>query len=328
MGDILVSSTVLPLLKKKYPNAKISFLLDEKHQQILTGNPYLDRLIFWKKENFSTMLFEIRKQKFDIVIDLYSKIDTGLLTFFSGAKKRIGFFKKYTQFFYNLPVKRKKKAVSKNTTLSIEHRLQLLEPLGIGFEEVFPKIHLLEEEVENANQILLEHGLSKDDNLIMISTFGSNDEKTYPIEYMAKVLDYIFDFQPEAKLLCNYLPFQKGLFLETYNLVSKKTQKAIVKDFETKNLREFAAVTSLCKCLIGNEGGATNLSKSLGVPTFTIFAPQIKLEGWAWTSNPSLDRFLHLNDFISNSNNYKDFKPEFLQAPLKNFLENIRDKNQ
>jgi heptosyltransferase-2 len=323
MGDILVSSTTFPLLKKKFPDAEITFLLEEKHQQILKGNPYLDHVISWNDRSFVQMIQDIRKQKFDIVIDLYSKIDTGLLAIASGAKIRIGFFKKYTQFFYTHPVKRRKMALSENTTLGIEHRLQLLEPLDIKFEEVFPKTYILENELENAKNILTQNGLTPKDNLVMISTFGSTEEKTYPLEYMAEILDEIVECKADSKILCNYLPFQKELFNQLYNQVLPKTQAAIVKDFDTKNLREFAAVTSLCKCLIGNEGGATNLSKSLDIPTFTIFAPHIELKGWAWTSNSKMDRFLHLNDFVPESTNYSDFKPELFENQLKDFLNQV-----
>lgn len=323
MGDILVSSTTFPLLKRKFPDAEISFLLEEKHQQILKGNPYVDHVIFWNDKSFTDMIQEIRKHQYDIVIDLYSKIDTGLLTFVSGAKMRIGFFKKYTQFFYTHPVKRRKTALSENTTLGIEHRLQLLEPLDIEFEEVLPTTYILENELENAKNILKQNGLRQEDNLIMISTFGSTHEKTYPLEYMSEILDKIVDYKPNSKLLCNYLPFQKELFYKIYNQVSPRTKAAIIKDFDTKNLREFAAVTSLCKCLIGNEGGATNLSKSLKIPTFTIFAPHIELKGWAWTGNPNVDRFLHLNDFLPESANYSDFKPELFDAQLKDFLNQV-----
>ena len=323
LGDILVSTVIFPLLKKKYPNAEITFLLNEKHHQILLGNPYLDHVIFWNKDKLLSLFLNIRQQKYDIVIDLYAKVDSGFLMFFSGASTRITYFKKYTRFFYNFPIKRAKILKSKNTTLSIEHRLQTLEPLEITFRETFPKLYILPEEVQNSHQILSNLGLSVDDKLIMISTFGSKEEKTYPLEYMARILDYSSDLHENAKLLCNYLPFQKELFLQLYDMVSLKTKKAIVKNFETNNLREFIAVTSVCKCLIGNEGGATNISKSLKIPTFTIFAPGVNLNDWAWTDNPKSDCFLHVNDFVGNSTDYLDFKPEFMKKPLEGFLFNV-----
>lgn len=321
MGDVLVTSTILPLLKKKYPKSEISFLLEEKHAQILIGNPYIDHFLYFSNDGPSKTLSELNQYKFDLVIDLYSKIETAIITFFSGAKTRIGFFKKYTQFFYNTAVKRSTKVKSKNTTLGIEHRLQMLEPLGIPFQEAFPKVYIQKDELENAHKILEENGLSANDDVIMISTFGSSDEKTYPVEYMAELLEYIVDYKPNAKILCNYIPPQKELFKTLYAKLSENTKTSIVKNFDTKNLREFAAVTSLCKCLIGNEGGATNVSKALGIPTFTIFSPHIRKSDWAWTSKPELDKFLHITDFVPDSKNYIDFKPSFLKNDLEDFLD-------
>lgn len=321
MGDVLVTSTILPLLKKKYPKSEISFLLEEKHAQILIGNPFIDHFLFFSKDGPSKTLSELNQYKFDLVIDLYSKIETAIITYFSGAKTRIGFFKKYTQFFYNHAVKRSTKVKSKNTTLGIEHRLQMLEPLGIPFQEIFPKVYIQEDELKRAHQILSENTLSSTDNLIMISTFGSSDEKTYPIEYMAELLEYIAHDKPDAKILCNYLPSQKELFETLYSKLSDGAKSSIIKKFDTKNLREFAAVTSLCKCLIGNEGGATNVSKALDVPTFTIFSPHIRKSDWAWTSKPEIDQFLHVTDFIPDSKSYSDFKPSFLKNDLEEFLD-------
>lgn len=321
MGDVLVTSAILPIIKKKYPNSEISFLLEEKHAQILKENPYVDHFLFFRKEGLMKTISDIKKMKFDIVIDFYSKPETGLIALLSGAKKRIGFYKKYTQFFYTSPVKRDKIVKSKNTTLAIEHRLLLLEPLGISFEEIFPKIFLSQEELSNAKQILLDNNLSTDDDLVMMSTFGSSPEKTYPIEYMAEVLEYIVEYKPNSKILCNYLPSQKDLFNELLVLLSDKTKQNIIKDFDTKNLREFAAVTSLCKCLIGNEGGATNVSKALGIPTFTIFSPHIQVSDWAWTSASEMDRFLHVLDFDTTSKGYSDFKPSFFKRSIVEFLD-------
>ncbi|WP_294284878.1 glycosyltransferase family 9 protein [uncultured Chryseobacterium sp.] len=320
MGDVLVTSTILPLLKDKYPEAEISFLLEEKHARILIGNPYIHQVIFFK-DSLKDTLAEIKAQKFDMVIDLYSKLETAAITFFSGAGTRIGFFKKYTRFFYNHPVKRDNQVKSKNTTLGIEHRLLLLEPLGIPFQETFPKVYLTDEEVRNAHEVLAKYGLSENNHLIMISTFGSSEEKTYPIEYMAELLNDIAACKPDAKILCNYLPSQKQLFEELLTLVSDKTKEAIVQDFDTKDLREFAAVTSLCSCLIGNEGGATNVSKALGIPTFTIFSPHIQLSDWAWSSRPDVDRFMHVADFVKDPAGYQDFKPSLFKDELEKFLE-------
>lgn len=319
MGDVLVTSAIFPLLKTKFPDSEISVLLDEKHAQILGENPYITNYIFFQKSFFKT-LAELRKVKFDLVIDPYSKLETAVLSFLSGAKSKIGFYKAYTQFFYNRPVKRSKTLKSESTTFAIEHRLQLLEPLNISFKEVFPKVFLSKHEIENAQKILLKNNVTADDTLVMLSTFGSTQEKTYPLEFMAKVINQIAGCSSDVKILCNYMPFQKHLFDQMFQSFPEETKNRIVKNFETKNLREFIAVTSMCKCLIGNEGGATNVSKSLGVPTFTIFSPQIQAEQWAWSSDLKIDVFVHVKDYVPESVTYLDFQPTFFQDKLQNFL--------
>ena len=55
-----------------------------------------------------------------------------------------------------------------------------------------------------------------------------------------------------------------------FELCNKETQTKIIFDFYVKGLREFLAVLSQCNALVGNEGGSTNMSKALNVPTFTI----------------------------------------------------------
>lgn len=319
MGDVLVTSAIFPLLKSKFPDSEISVLLDEKHAQILGENPYVTKYIFFQKSFFKT-LAEIKKIKFDLVIDPYSKLETAVLSFLSGAKSRIGFYKAYTQFFYNLPVKRSKILKSESTTFAIEHRLQLLEPLNISFKEVFPKVFLSKYEIENAQNILLKNCVTADNTLVMLSTFGSTEKKTYPLEFMTKVINEIASCSSDVKILCNYMPFQKHLFEQMFQNLPEETKKRIVKNFETKNLREFIAVTSMCRCLIGNEGGATNVSKALGIPTFTIFSPQIQADQWAWSSDLRNDFFVHVKDYVPESLNYKDFQPDFFQYKLQHFL--------
>jgi len=71
-------------------------------------------------------------------------------------KTKISFEKIYTKLFYTHTISRKIN-LNTNATTAIEHRMLLLEPLGIKFKVIKPKIFLTNEEKENAKNKLISH---------------------------------------------------------------------------------------------------------------------------------------------------------------------------
>ena len=129
MGDVLVSSIVFELLKKYYPNAELHYLIEKKHYQVIKNHRYIDKVVYF--ESFFSMLKKIRKERYDVVIDIYANVETAILSFLSGAGKRISFYKGYTALFYTETIRRTQKEEFPLLTTAIEHRLRLLAPLNI-----------------------------------------------------------------------------------------------------------------------------------------------------------------------------------------------------
>lgn len=312
MGDVLVSSILFECLNKKFPDAELHYLITKNNEQVVRHHKYIDKIIFF--EDFFSTLKAVKSENYDIIIDCYAKVETAIISFLSGAKKRISFFKNYTKYFYTDTILRRDITQFSMLTTALEHRLRLLEPLGIKVEEIFPKIYLSQEELEGADALLNQLGVYNED-LIMISTFGSNPEKTYPLSYMAEIINIISE-NSKCRILCNFLPSQKEMFLELYELLSEKAKKQVVKSFDTQNLRQYIAVLSKCKLLIGNEGGSTNISKALRIPTFSIYAPFVS--GWDWRVDGRENVSIHAKDY--QIDDYKDFKPNLFKKELINFI--------
>ena len=77
-------------------NAEVHFLVRKGNENLLENNPFIDRVWIWNKQqsklrNLVRLGNEIRKEKFDCVINLQRFASTGFLTWRSGATKRIGF---------------------------------------------------------------------------------------------------------------------------------------------------------------------------------------------------------------------------------------------
>ncbi len=324
IGDVLTSTILLEGLKEKFPQSNLHYLIYPESLAVVENSPFFDKLIILDKPTqknrfkFLAFLFQTRKEKYDIVVDAYGKPNSVLIGWFSGAKTKITYSKIYSKILYTHALDRNTSSFS-DATKAIEHRMMLLKPLGIDFKPYKPKIFLTEKEKESAKNYLLKNNLTFEKPIVMISAVGSRDFKTYPLKYMAKVIDTISK-NTEAQILFNYTPDQLHIAEKLYQLCHTETRKTIYFDVYQNDLRKFLAITSQCQALIGNEGGATNMAKALNIPTFTIFAPGVSKLGWALFENKTTNISVHLHDYLPNELDYDKFEPKLFKEKLKSFL--------
>jgi ADP-heptose:LPS heptosyltransferase len=87
MGNVLVATTLLPPLKRKYPESTISWLTLGNALPLLAHNPYVDHLYRWEPESW----MKLRAMKFDVVINLDKSRHTGALIKTLTAGKKLGY---------------------------------------------------------------------------------------------------------------------------------------------------------------------------------------------------------------------------------------------
>lgn len=102
IGDVVHSLPVLHALKTAFPCCQVGWAVEDRAADILINNPLVDKVHVlpksrWKKRGYSLknlaefwgVVTEIRKEKYDIAIDLQELFKSGLVSFLSGAKRRI-----------------------------------------------------------------------------------------------------------------------------------------------------------------------------------------------------------------------------------------------
>jgi ADP-heptose:LPS heptosyltransferase len=105
IGDVVLATCLVEKLHQHFPSAQIDFLLRKGNESLLLNNPCLNKIIIWdkkknKQRNLLKLLSQIRKEKYDKVINVQRFAATGLLTGFSGAKETIGFDKNPFSFLF------------------------------------------------------------------------------------------------------------------------------------------------------------------------------------------------------------------------------------
>ena len=302
IGDVLASTVICEVLKQKYPQAQIDYLIYPNTAAVVEGNPFIDHLVIFEseyktsKKAFWKFLKRIRKQKYNLVVDAYGKTESNLISLCSRAPKRVSYRKWYTRFCYTHTIDRKG-AVLTAAGNAIENRLRLVaSEYTIKNYPIRPKIFLSENEKNDAKKRILSYQIDLQKPLIMIGILGSSQNKSLPPEIMAKIIDRISE-KTQGSILLNYIPSQINEVREIYDLTAQESKKHICFDLYGKSLREFLVITSHCNMLIGNEGGAVNMAKALNTPTFTIFSPWINKDAWNMFENGSDQVSVHLSDF-------------------------------
>lgn len=315
IGDVLTSTILCNNLKKKYPDAVIDYMCYPNCVAVLIENPSIDNIITLSDETRKSyvslfrFIFKIRNKKYDYLIDVYNKLESNLITLFSGAKHKISYHKWYSSIFYNHNLKRFY-GIKTDSGLAIENRLLLLKPLiEERTKDIRPRIYLTNKEINTARKSLHKHQINLGErSLIMFNILGSEKYKTYPLEKMAKIIDFTI-LKTNAKILFNYIPNQTEEALEVYSYCSDKSKQNIYFDLYGESLRSFIALLSLCDMVIGNEGGAINMGKAVNIPTFSLFSPSVD-EGWQLFENEKDHVSIHL----------KDLKPEIYEQHDEKYI--------
>lgn len=340
IGDVLTSSILFEALKAEHPDSELHYVINSHTFHVVNNNPYIDKYLFvtpemeQSKPKFLAFLKRIKQEKYDAVIDVYSKFSSNLMTKFSGAKIKISKHKWYTSYYYTHTFK-EAKTPKTNAGLAVENRLQLLRPLCQKVPEMIrPKVYLSSAEIKASKRLLTEAHIDLSKPLFMISVLGSGNNKTYPLPHMATIIDCIVE-QTEGQVLFNYIPKQLHEAKTVYNFCKKETRRRIYFEVFGKSLREFLAITHHCTAMVGNEGGAINMAKALDIPTFTIFSPWIQKEAWNMFEDGKKHVSVHLKDVkpelyegkkakelkIEALALYDTFPPKHIIPKLQSFLE-------
>ncbi|HVS40155.1 MAG TPA: glycosyltransferase family 9 protein [Gemmataceae bacterium] len=101
LGDIVHSLPVLTALRRRFPHARIHWVVNLAYADLLRGHPDLDDVLTFDRSgrrggllgaarSFVELTVQLRRLRPDLVVDLQGLFRTGLLAFLSGASRRVG----------------------------------------------------------------------------------------------------------------------------------------------------------------------------------------------------------------------------------------------
>ena len=103
IGDVLLTTPVIRLLKTKFPDSQIDFVIKNEVAELLTYHPNIDYLYRYDKFDEVNSLKKIkqgiRNKQYDLIVDLHKNFRSYYLTSGSGAKEIVRYKKGVFQRF-------------------------------------------------------------------------------------------------------------------------------------------------------------------------------------------------------------------------------------
>lgn len=272
LGDVLLTTPVFSSLKKALPNAQIDAYVYEEAVPMLEGNPFVGHILTynsqWKKRGFFfrlrreiALLREIRKQGYDLVINL-TEGDRGVFSsWLSGAKIRVGFSPK-GRLQKKLVTHTVKHCPSLRHT--VERNLDALRRIGI-----FPE--------ESERELFFDAGKKKEGApFILIHPTSRWRFKCWSVPKMRELIERILKMGKRVVLTSGPDPIE-------ISMVEAIAQGLNVDVFAGKTtLKELGALIHSCEVLICVDSVPLHIASALKSPVVALFGPTSDVTWGPW----------------------------------------------
>jgi len=277
IGDVLMTTPSLKVLRNSFPEAKIYYLVEPPQHELLIGNPNIDELIILKRDarlkDILGVIKKMRKEKFDLAIDFHGGPRASFLTLLSGAKFRVGYDYSPRRIFYHLRVER---GVKGGYIHSVLNQFNLLKALGIENNDLPPLFmsDLQDYERERFEKILKEKGIEKK-NFIVMHVSAGNQYREWGIENWKKLVEIVQKNKGNLKIAI--IGSEKDLIYEEHLKFSN-----VVSFIGKINLREVRELIKRSLLFVGPDSGPMHIASTTETPIIALFGPTSPLVFGPW----------------------------------------------
>ena len=279
LGDTVLMLPSIKKIKEKYPEARITTLVTHLSEGILRDQFLLDEVIsydiFGKHKGlagFVKIILQLRKRKFDLVIDYEQHIKLiTILSYLTGANKIIGFVSANTNRGYLLT----DKVLLDGNKHMVESFDDLLIPIGITSRtEKLETIEVSDEDKKYIDNWMKSQNINEKDLLVGIH-IGSGASalcRRWSTDRYAELGDKLIN-ELGAKVLFTGSKDELPLINETAGLMQTPP---IVSAGHT-SIKQLVSLISRLDLFISNDTGPMHIGPAMKTSTIGLFGPNAPL---------------------------------------------------
>lgn len=280
LGDMILVLPALRAVRDSCPDAQIHYLLDKPLEPLFSEEPSIDRVIVLPRENgqksrkmegllrYSRFLWKLRKEGYDLAIDLFTRGPRSrVIVFSSGAARRLG-IRDHVHFpdrwVYTDQVR-----IPNSLNQLFDQTSYMVGRLGFFPNNDLPELTVHPHNLEKAEALLGAFPAGRRQGFLAIFPGSGLPNKNWPVQNFRKLMLRILERDVWIVVLGG--PLDEGPFGQLKKLFPEPDPR--ISWIRQSDLTVLKGILSLSRGAVGNDSGPLHMAQAVGKPVVVLFGP-------------------------------------------------------
>ena len=294
IGDVVFTTPAIRAIRRHYPHARITYIVEEEAAAVVRHNPHVDAVIVARSPDARGRLWadlslirRLRHDRYDLAIDFHGGPRSSMLTWLSGAPTRIGYEVAGRSWMYTTRVPRPRALRPRHSVVS---QWDLLLPLGITPPD--PEIDATEmpedpTAVSAVTRRLAGAGIEGVNPVVVVHVSAGNPFRRWPSAAFVELVCRLASADPMRRIILTSGPSDAeaaaAIAREARARLSVGDSAAIVECGEF-DLAELRALIGKATLYIGGDSGPLHIAGTTTVPIVGLYGPTLPVRSQPFRS--------------------------------------------
>lgn len=294
VGDVVFTTPVIAALRRQYPNARLVYVVENAAAPIVAGNPHLNDVVIaphrrglGRLADDWTLARRLRRERFDIALDLHGGPRSAWLTWASGAAIRVGYDVPGRSWMYTRVVHRPRELRARHSVENQWDVLGALDPVfasGPSRDRDRVEIALDPRAARAIAARISGWHIPAGDRILVVHVSAGNPFRRWPESAFAELAVSLLRGGNDRWVVLTGGPSDRAATSRVLSSAREQAGEAGARlvDGESLSLGDLRALCERADLYVGGDSGPLHLASASDVPIVALFGPTLPARSAPW----------------------------------------------
>ncbi|CAN5611927.1 lipopolysaccharide heptosyltransferase II [soil metagenome] len=294
IGDVVFTTPIPRALKRAFPASRITYLVERHAAAVVERNHHLDEVIVADRPSGLARIAadvrlarRLRRERFDLVLDLHGGPRSSWLAWATGAPQRIGYDIPGRRWMYTRTVARARELRPRHSVVNQWDLLGAIE----GWRAAAPDpardaVDMPLNPAADARMAerLRAHGVGREEELIIAHVSAGNPFRRWPEPAFVELVTALASASPRRRIVLSSGPSDRT----AADRIAAAARQALgaaadrIVDFGEFDLAELRALIARGHLFVGGDTGPLHVAATTTTPIVGIYGPTLAARSAPW----------------------------------------------